>query len=828
MIDFSQLTTDNTIDTLTNPRDLFSVLPQKDIKYQYPRDVQGHVWQKWHEKRDNKNIVLKMNTGSGKTVVGLLILKSSLNEKKVPAVYVVPDNFLVEQVINEANLLGVAVTTDPNAINFRRGKEILVCNIHKLVNGKSVFGINERKIEIGTIIIDDAHACIDTVESQYTIKIPNNNEMYKNILQIFLSTIKQQSESKAIELENSQPNTIILVPFWSWKNNLEDIRKILLKNSADSDLMFSLPLLKDNLEFCRCVISDKEIEITPHIIPIDIINSLEYAQRRIFMTATLVDDSILSTHFGLNMNEISNVVTPDIAGDIGDRMILIPQSINSEITDNELKEYYKSLSKKVNVVIIVPSSYRLGYWEDAADLVITKENIESNIENMKNSHIGLVVLVNRYDGIDLPHDACRVLVIDGLPDSRRLIDQITESQLMGSSKSINQKIQKIEQGMGRGARSNNDYCVVFLMGKSLISHLYNLDAIAKFSPATKAQFELSEKFSKQLQDKSLDEIHENAIKVSLDRNEGWITVSKSCLASLTYIQNNPDNFAVSQRLAYNEARINQYDNAIQILNDAVDENNKIVSGFSKQILAEYINYKDETEAQKTLISAIRDNRNILKPMEGIGYERIKTVDEQAKTLQRFLTKKYPNTLNKFIIDIDAILEDLIFIPDTVRPTANKFEEAIKNIAFYLGFVGQRPENELGRGPDNLWAVGDNQYFIIECKNGVSNITINKHDVAQLSISTNWFTKEYDQTSKCIPIMIHLGNICEYSATPSKNMVVITKDKLYFFKKNIKDFSVAVKNKLNQLEEIKKLLIHYKLRDTDIISNYTVKIKIKDR
>jgi tetratricopeptide (TPR) repeat protein len=824
MIDFSQLKTANTIDTLTNPRDLFSSLPHKDTKYQYPRDVQGHVWQKWHNKRDDKNIILKMNTGSGKTVVGLLILKSSLNEKKVPAVYVVPDKFLVKQVINEAKSLGIAVTTDENSTNFRRGKEILVCNIHKLVNGKSVFGIDEKKIEIGIIIIDDAHACIDTVESQYTIKIPNNNPMYNTVLQIFLPSIKQQNESKAIELESSQPNAMALVPFWSWKNNLDDIRKILLSNPDDNSLKFTLPLLKDNLEFCRCVINNKEIEITPHVIPIDIINSLEYAQRRIFMTATLVDDSILSTHFGLNTDEISNVITPDIAGDIGDRMILIPQSINSNIADDELKGYYKSLSEKVNVVIIVPSSYRLKYWEDVSDLVITKDNIEVNIEAMKKKHIGLVVLLNRYDGIDLPHDACRVLVIDGLPDSRRLIDQITESQLMGSSKSINQKIQKIEQGMGRGVRSNNDYCVIFLMGKNLISHLYSLDAIDKFSPATKAQFELSEEFSKQLEDKSLQEIHDNAIKASLERNEGWIEASKSRLASLTYIQNNPDSFAISQRLAYNEARINQYSNAITILNDSINNEDKVLSGFQKQVLAEYINYKDETEAQQTLISAIRDNKNILKPMEGIGYERIKTVDEQAKNLQSFLTTKYPHSLNQFIIDVDAILEDLIFRSDT----ANKFEEAIKNLAYYLGFSGQRPENEYSRGSDNLWSVGNNKYFVIECKNGVSNSNINKHDVNQLNGSIAWFKNEYDYSSNCIPIMIHLGTICEFGATPEETCRVMTKEKLETFKKNIKDFSLAVKDKLQQLEEIKKSLIHYKLRDTDIISNYTVKIKIKNR
>ena len=40
-----------------------------------------------------------MNTGSGKTVVGLIMLQSCLNENKGPAIYVVPDNYLVNQVL---------------------------------------------------------------------------------------------------------------------------------------------------------------------------------------------------------------------------------------------------------------------------------------------------------------------------------------------------------------------------------------------------------------------------------------------------------------------------------------------------------------------------------------------------------------------------------------------------------------------------------------------------------------------------------------------------------------------------------------------------------
>ena len=37
----------------------------------------------------------------------------------------------------------------------------------------------------------------------------------------------------------------------------------------------------------------------------------------------------------------------------------------------------------------------------------------------KRAHVGLVVLINKYDGIDLPDDACRVLVIEGLPGGLR-------------------------------------------------------------------------------------------------------------------------------------------------------------------------------------------------------------------------------------------------------------------------------------------------------------------------------------------------------------------------------------------------------------------------
>lgn len=63
-----------------HPRDIFMGLPNKEYGYEYPRDVQSEVWEKWYESRHKRNVVIKMNTGSGKTVVALLILKSLIGE----------------------------------------------------------------------------------------------------------------------------------------------------------------------------------------------------------------------------------------------------------------------------------------------------------------------------------------------------------------------------------------------------------------------------------------------------------------------------------------------------------------------------------------------------------------------------------------------------------------------------------------------------------------------------------------------------------------------------------------------------------------------------
>lgn len=830
MINFNNIGTGNTVDTVLHPREIFNALPKKNAeKFQYPRDVQSQVWGKWNDRRDESSLVVKMNTGSGKTAVGLLMLKSCINEGKYPAVYVCPDKYLVEQVLDAAKELGVEVTDDVHSPRFRSGKCILVINVYKLVNGKSVFGVGDEgsKLKISSLVIDDAHACLDTVEDQFTIKIPWDTSAYDELYAVFKNSLHQECESKAFEIEGNEPASYMQVPYWAWQEKISEISKILISHSSEEYMKFIWPLVKENPKLSNCVVSAAGIEISPHSIPIHMIPSVVHADRKIFITATLVDDSILASHFAVTEEQIKAPIVPDSAGDVGDRMILLPQVINTETTDDEIKDYCVNLSKTFNVVVIVPSTYRSKYWSSCADLILNTHNLYKGVAKLKKGHVGLAVLINRYDGIDLPGNACRFLVIDGFPDVRRKIDKVKQGILMGSTRQSSQIIQRIEQGMGRGVRSNDDFCIVFLVGRDLTSQLYSQGAIDKLSPGTKAQLKLSEQVSEQIKGTPITEMTDT-INYCLSRDEQWVTASKGVLASLKYSEENDiDETTITLRKAYDSASMNHLESASKFLDELVDKiSDKKEKGYIKQILAEYTNLYDKAEAQKIQMSAVGDNRRLLKPIEGIQYHKISgAAFDQAVACSTYINNRYEDP-NKLIIDVNALLDDLQFKEDS----SNIFEEAFKNIGAYLGFGTQRPEQEYKKGPDVLWQIGELKYFVIEAKNEAVVSTISKSYCNQLNGSCNWFEKKYDSTCTYTPVLIHPSAVFEYAASPKSTIRIVTKEKLNDFCIAVRGFvkSVSSSNELGNQAAIREKLIAYKLRATDLAENYSVQHSVRNQ
>lgn len=826
-IDFAKILQNSQSNDL-EPRDIFMALPGKDKKYEYPRDVQSDVWKKWFECRDNKNSIIKMNTGSGKTTVGLLILKSCLNEGVGPAVYVVPDSYLVEQVCKEAQNLGIKTSTDEKDSNFIKGQSILIINIHKLVNGKSVFGMRGiNNVEIGSIIIDDAHACITTIKDQYTLQIPNGTEMYSKILQLFSESLKNQCANKFTELcMTDSRDLFMLVPYWEWQEHQNEVYEIIRENLIDGEpLSFRLPLLKDHFQFCDCIVTNAKIEISIKSIPISKISSFEHATRRIFMTATLADDSVLSSELGVYPDDVPNVISPDKANDIGDRLIIMPQVMNRNITNDEIKQQLLNFSNSCNVVIIVPSKKRAEYWSDISNLELTIENLKDGVEKLKSGHVGIAVLINKYDGVDLPDEACSILVIDGLPPMNNVYDQFEKNANPKSSRLKCERIQKLEQGMGRGVRSNSDSCAVILMGRDIAEIVYANNGLNYFSKATKKQLEVSDLLCNQIDTPNATNIL-SMCNYSIDKNEEWIAASKATLSSIEY-DSKPhfNNYQVALRKAFDLAERSQYDKAIDTIEQEInDAENKELKGLLLQYKAELQNFVNQEESQETLLAANCYNRMLINPIKGIVPEKYAAkIAEQGRAIYNYITEN-EFTTNGFLIKVDGVLGDLCF--NSV--SSKKFEAAIIELGFILGLNSTRPEEEFGSGPDNLWQLDNQQFVVIECKNEATTEFIPKKDCNQLNGSINWLNLQYHGINECYPIMIHHSVIFSHDCSPETRTRIIDEESLNKLKMEVKNFasSIAGKFSFSDVMAITASLKKHKLIGSMIIDNYSKKFRVK--
>lgn len=398
MFDINDLFSIEDEEKLIEPDRIFSSLVKKN-NYEYLRDIQTEILNSWFENRNlNKDTILKMNTGAGKTLVGLLMLQSSLNEGIGPAVYICPTLQLVEQVIEQSKEYGIKCVkfSDSNnnfPIEFLNNEAILVTVFDKLFNGRSIF--KKYDVQIGTILLDDAHSCVTKAREKFTIKIDRNanDDLYMYFYRLFQEALAEQNIGSSKSIYEGDRNTILQVPYWNWLDNIETIasklssiagNKSLQRDATSKNIYFNWPLLQNNLENCHVFISGNTIEITPHCLPIDQFDCFKNSKRRIFMSATLLDDSLLVKELNIDINAIKNPLISNKYYNIGERMILIPSLVDESLNAIKIPEICSKLNQ--NIIVLTPSSYEnyTEKWTNKGAMILNSTNIDENIKKLKN------------------------------------------------------------------------------------------------------------------------------------------------------------------------------------------------------------------------------------------------------------------------------------------------------------------------------------------------------------------------------------------------------------------------------------------------------------
>ena len=825
--DFKKLVRGGAISSIIDPAALFDALPNKAEGYGYLRAVQKTILDAWSPRRNERDLVIKTNTGGGKTIAGLLILQACIHEGVAPALYLAPDPHLAKQVLNESAKLGLTTVDDPESSKFLSGEAICVTTMQVLINGKSRFGlvgaVGRQPLPVQTIVVDDAHAALVLAEERTFLRIPSSHPSHQALLEMFDEDLRQQGLNALLDIRDGDPTaTPLRVPFWSWYDKREQVLQILRQHRSDPVFEWSWPLVADMLPWCQATVGAETIEITPLCPPIEKLPSFAEAERRIYLTATLADDSVLVTHFNADAESVAASIVPESAADLGDRLILAPQELNPAISHEAVRATARALANEHNVVVLVPSHKQASLWSSEADATVsTSADITAVIERLKTSHVGVVVIVNRYDGIDLPDAACRVLIIDGLPQAYSLTERREAVALRDSEAMVTRQLQRLEQGMGRGVRSSDDRCAVILLGARLTQLVSRADISGRLSPATKAQLNLSRRVARDLEGADMRDL-EGVVRQIVDGDSGFREISREALVGVTYGPALLSPTAVHLRQAYDAAiggRLEEScDHAHQAVQAALEAGDERLAGWLGETLSTYLHPVDALRAQQALASATKCNPAVLRPRSGLSYRRVNAADAQSRLACSNLQQRFPDGA-QLRLGIEVVLTDLAWDNERTDTT----EDALADLASLLGLVSQRPERDFGRGSDVLWALSEGKYAVIEAKSGATGAMIWKKDINQLAGSVNWCKGEYGSETTVIPLMMHPVNIVERSGTPPPGTRILNGEKLEALKTAVLAYATAVAHKNAYLSEgkIAEQLSQHKLLAGDVINTYSV-------
>lgn len=806
------------------------------------RPVQNEVLTEWYNNRfENKDVIVKLHTGEGKTLIGLLMLQSRLNAGKGPALYVCPTKQLASQTYKDAIKFGVPSILDQGGTDIPEdvleSKKIWITYVQRVFNGRTKLGLDNAGTAIGTMVIDDSHACIESIRSATSIRIPRSRELFRALLAMFESSLRQQGEGTFLNILNDDYSSEVMsIPYWDWINRTTEISQLFYDYSEDDSVKFAYPLIKDILKDCTAYATSQGIEIVPDYSLIYRFQFFVNCQQRIFMSATTQDDSFFIKGFGLSKEAIENPLINTTKKWSGEKMILFPTRVDDSITHEYMRKYlcYLGAKKSMKCVALVPSLRIADIYtkqDYPAVMVSNNEIMEQELEYLRTG-IGAtphaVVFPNRYDGIDLADDQCRVLMMDGKPVFGNLSDRYEQACRQDSDIVATKVAQKIEQGLGRSVRGEKDYSVILMIGEDLVRFVKSSQNQKFFSAQTRQQIliaeALLESITKESEDKGIKAIHD-VLTQCLNRDEGWkVYYHQSMEGTKDNIDEHPYIPIIEmEEMAESLMRTGKFEEAYaryqQIADSYKDKPQE--KGWYLQLAAKCKYHYDKIGGQKLQEVAHNYNLYLLKPND-LHYSPIPRINKNAAEIALAYVKKHSKH-DDLSMHIEELLSHLTF-----GMPSKKFEDAMKEIGELLGYSSQRPDQEFKVGPDNIWMEPINrQFFVIECKNEVHTTrdAINKEEVGQMNNHIAWFEKNYKGELLVSYIHVHSTNKVSNQANYTKDVRIMTPEKMTIFKEHIKRYVKELFNyNIATLDEglVAEALRVNELLPTDIVSRYTVK------
>ncbi|MEI6416066.1 MAG: DEAD/DEAH box helicase family protein, partial [Pseudomonadota bacterium] len=324
---FANLQPEKKSKKLVDPIELFQSLRVNDSSVNDLWLAQGDALRDWHKKRDQRDIAVSLNTGAGKTLVGLLMAQSLVNETRGLVLYACSSIQLVRQTEAKALGYGLPITTyvsgDFSNELANSGEAACITTYQALFNGRSVFANRE----IAGIIFDDAHAAEHLLRDHFTLQLKRDlfPQLYTDLTALFRDYFHRAGKASSFdEVVDGRLAKLLLVHPAETRGAHHAILSALRAAKVDQEKssLFAWAHLKDHIDLCAFLLSGESITITPPFLPVRILPYFARREtRRIYLSATFTGEDAFIRTFG---RRADTTIAPTTTAGECERMILIP------------------------------------------------------------------------------------------------------------------------------------------------------------------------------------------------------------------------------------------------------------------------------------------------------------------------------------------------------------------------------------------------------------------------------------------------------------------------------------------------------------------------
>jgi Type III restriction enzyme, res subunit/Helicase C-terminal domain len=720
------------------------------VKFLYSH--QDKILEQYYDNHLNsQDVAIELPTGTGKTLVGLLIAEYRRRAFKERVVFLCPTKQLCFQAADRAARYGINTSlligsqrlyNKSELLKYQQGKSIAITTY------SGIFNINPSIDSPNVIICDDAHAADNYIASLWTVSIYSYKhaslytKLYRNIKECVPNNLRFCIDFNQNKYQSSDIDLISNISL-SNHNKFSHIHELIEAFAGDdNDLKYCWSSISQHLEACLFYISPEKIEIRPLIPPTQNHLPFSRASQRIYMSATLGEDGDIERIFGVK--KIARIPIPEKwdKRSTGRRLILFPEfSDNDSNSSSSLNVSLKMISSVPRALIITTDDKAISSWEKELSNtheIIKSEKIEQSMNDFtKSQKPSILLLATRYDGIDLPGDECRLMLIDGKPSASGLQEKYFLTRLGAVSQLKNRIRTRITQAMGRCTRDESDYSVVIIYGNDLTKWLCSSDNTKAMHPEIQAEISFGLNNSEELSAEDFTEL----VRAFLSKSTEWQDAEQYIRKQINNFQKTPDSdkrYLASSMpheidYIYNSWQSKHDEalhSAIQVLS-ALEGGSEIkpyrafwqyqaassaflawkMSGNSsfKNAAIEHLGAASKISPYITWLGKLRSELLGDNTQEIINLPIQDCFMEISQLLEEWKIRS-----SKYDRKIDSFLEN-IRLSQGVKKDAEKFEEALQTLGKMLGARTHLWKKEEKGTPDGLWIFGSWCSFVFEAK-----------------------------------------------------------------------------------------------------------------